>query len=206
MAWKQTRSFDPAKMGTKKGWCLQNTRLGFGIATGHYSSAKADMEAQRKNGTLHDISTLPSNVSVPIYIDTASQYEHIGAQHNGYFYSDGQKVSSYSIYGKAFGWGEFCDGQRVVEWVADPTPTPTDPFLPARGYWTLGDRDSRISRLATFMRKTFKAYTPSSALGPILGPNLQKSIKQFQKRCGIEADGNVGPITLAMLKKYGFQG
>ena len=31
MAYKQVRSFDPQKMGTRKGYCLMNTRLGFDI-------------------------------------------------------------------------------------------------------------------------------------------------------------------------------
>ena len=31
-------------------------------------------------------------------------------------------------------------------------------------------------------------------------------LKEFQKRTGLEADGNVGPITLKKLKEYGFKG
>ena len=56
-------------MGTKKGWCLQNCRLAYGFKVGKYASAKADMEWQRVNGVLHDISTLPNNVIVPVYLD-----------------------------------------------------------------------------------------------------------------------------------------
>ena len=41
-------------MGTKKGYCLQNVRLGFGIPA-KYASAKVDMEANKKAGNDHII-------------------------------------------------------------------------------------------------------------------------------------------------------
>ena len=37
MAWQQELNFNINKMGTKKGWCLQNSRLGFGINKGTYA-------------------------------------------------------------------------------------------------------------------------------------------------------------------------
>ena len=74
--WKQVKNFNIKKMGTKKGYCLQNVRLGFGIPA-KYASAKVDMEANKKAGTLHDMSTIPTNVAVPVYVDSSSKYEHI---------------------------------------------------------------------------------------------------------------------------------
>jgi murein L,D-transpeptidase YcbB/YkuD len=56
------------------------------------------------------------------------------------------------------------------------------------------------------MRSTFPAYTPAAALGPIYGDNLWRSIKEFQRRTGLEQDGNTGPITYNKLKEYGFKG
>lgn len=79
-------------------------------------------------------------------------------------------------------------------------------FLPARGYWKYGDKDARIGQMARFMRDKFPAYTSAAALGNYFGPNLQRSIKEFQRRTGLEADGNVGPITYNKLKSYGFTG
>ena len=87
MSWKQVKSFNLSKMGTRKGWCLMNARLGFGIATGRFASAKADMESQRKNGTLHQ-GNPPAGVSVPVYLDTSSPYEHVVVCSNGNYYSD----------------------------------------------------------------------------------------------------------------------
>jgi murein L,D-transpeptidase YcbB/YkuD len=43
------------------------------------------------------------------------------------------------------------------------------------------------------------------ALGPYFGKNLENAIKEFQKRTGLKADGNIGPLTLAKLKEFGFK-
>lgn len=81
----------------------------------------------------------------------------------------------------------------------------TNGFLPARGYIRLGDKSENISKLATFMRKTFPSYTPKSALGPVYGPNLCNAIKEFQRRTNLTPDGCVGKLTLAKLVEYGFK-
>ena len=115
MSYTQVRSFNPAKMGNKAGWCLQNARLGFGINTGKFPSAKADCDSQRANGTLHPLDTLPSNCAVPVYLDTSSPYEHVEVCVNGKtWYSDGRKVNA-PAKSSVFGWGELCDGVRVVQ-------------------------------------------------------------------------------------------
>lgn len=115
MAYKQVRSFNPSKMGKRSGWCLMNARLGFSINTGKFASAKADMESQRANGTLHPISTIPDNCTVPVYIDTTSPYEHVMVCVNGKtWYSDGKIVKA-PAKSSIFGWGELCDGTRVVQ-------------------------------------------------------------------------------------------
>ena len=199
MTWKQVKAFNPQHMGHKAGWCLQNCRLGFGITQGHYPSAKADMEAQRKNGTLHPLNTLPDNVAVPVYLDTPSRYEHVEVVDHGVWWSDGEKVKPAK---NVFGWGECCDNVRVVKWVEDKQP-----FLPAKGYWCYGDNDPRIGELSKFMYKTFPAYTNVKALGNYYGKFIRSSIKEFQRRTNLQpVDGCVGKKTYAMLKKYGFKG
>lgn len=201
MTFRQVRQFNPAKMGKTPKLCLQNCRLGFGITKGTFASAKLDMESQKKNGTLH-AGVPPADISVPVYCDTLSQYEHVVVWHKGVVYEDGY-VRSRGLSGLAlFGWGELCDGVRVVE----PYNAPTSDFLPAKGWWGSGDNDARVGRLASFMRKTFPAYTPAAALGNYFGPNLKKAITEFQRRTGLQADGNVGPITFNKLKSYGFGG
>ena len=115
MSYIQVKTFNPSKMGKRDGWCLMNVRLGFGITNGKFPSAKADMESQRANGTLHPISTLPTDCAVPVYLNTTSPYEHVEVCVNGKtWYSDGKivKAPAKSI---IFGWGELCDGVRVVK-------------------------------------------------------------------------------------------
>ena len=122
MAWQQVKQFNISQMGRKTDWCLQNCRLGFGIKTGHFESAKADLDSQRKNKTIHNINTLPKNCAVPVYVDTRSPYEHVVVVDHGTWYSDGVKIKPIS---KVYGWGECCDGVRVVKWVEDKKKTVT---------------------------------------------------------------------------------
>lgn len=93
-----------------------------------------------------------------------------------------------------------------------PAPTPAkDDFLPSKGYWKSsasnygGDKAPQIAAMANFMLKVFSSYTPAKAKGDYFGPNLRKAIMEFQRRCGIERDGCVGPITYAKLKEFGFR-
>lgn len=167
-----------------------------------------------------DISTIPeiSGVLVymkghmGIYIGNGKVIESTAAKY------DGKKGRIYKTYFKGNGKG--CDGKRATwtKWFKSPyltyekevKPEPTKPssssdnFLGSRGYIKLGDRGSNVEKIANFMYKTFPAYTSKAALGNYYGPNIQKSIKEFQTRTGLEPDGCVGPLTLAMLKKYGF--
>lgn len=118
--WKQILTFNPADMGTTPGWCLQNCRLGFGIPYGTYASARADWNAQIANGTLHQEIYPPADIQVPIYIDTGTADGHVGVWDRGTFYSDGYIINDFvSYYGEAniIGWGELCDGGRVVQHV-----------------------------------------------------------------------------------------
>lgn len=209
MSYRQLKPFYPKDMGTKKGWCLENVARGYhiyGVPSG-LPSAKADMEFNKARGTLHPLNTIPNNVAVPVYLDTASKYEHIEVCDKGTYWSDGFIVSQPN---NSFGWGEYCNGVRIVEWVDDPQPSTG--FLPSKGYWCRYDNDPRVADLASFMRYNFPAYTPESALGPIYGDNLWKSIKQFQQRAKADGqyndviDGNTGPKTYEALKHYGFKG
>ena len=146
MGFKQIRNFNPSAMGTRQGYCLQNARLGFGISSGTYPSAKADMQAQKKNGTFH-AGNPPTSIAVPVYCDTASKFEHVVVSDHGTVYSDGKRIPN-----------------------------------------------------------GLKAYTPAAALGNYYGPNLAGAIKEFQRRTGLVADGNTGPITYKKLQSFGFKG
>lgn len=83
--------------------------------------------------------------------------------------------------------------------------TTSSSFLGKKGYFSLGDTHVNIGKIANFMYKTFPAYTNKKALGNYYGNYIYSAIKEFQKRTGLKADGCVGPLTLAKLKKYGFK-
>lgn len=82
---------------------------------------------------------------------------------------------------------------------------PKESFFGEKGYFSFGDNHKNIGKIAEFMYKNFPAYTKKTALGNYYGKNIESSIKQFQKRTGLEQDGCVGPLTLAKLKEYGFK-
>ena len=117
--WTQVRTFKLANMGTTPGMCLQNCRLGFGISSGTFATARADMQSQLANGTLHDAKGYPPNyIQVPVYIDTGIPEGHVVVWDKGTVYSDGVLISGgLSYYGlnNIWGWGELCDGARVVQ-------------------------------------------------------------------------------------------
>lgn len=78
-------------------------------------------------------------------------------------------------------------------------------FFPAKGYFAKGDVNPNIGKIAEFMYTVFPSYTSKNALGNYYGDNLIKSIKEFQCRTCLTPDGCTGPLTLAMLEKYGFK-
>ena len=169
-----------------------------------------------------DITTIPEIPGVlvymkghmGIYVGNGKVIESTAAKY------DGKKGRIYKTYFKGDGKG--CDGKRATwtKWFKSPNltyenevkpaePIPEQPkkdnFLGSRGYIKLGDKGDNVDKISKFMYKTFPAYTPKSALGNYYGPNIQASIKKFQKRTGLEQDGCIGPLTLKMLIKYGFK-
>lgn len=197
MPYEQTRAFYPKEMGTKKGWCLQNCRLGFRVYTPKYASAKAAMNAAKRNGTFHTMNELPANCSVPVYTTSSSKNGHVVVYDKGTYYTDGKRYTPAS--GTLLGWDTIMDGTQVVKW------TNARGFLPEKGYWCRGDVDERIAKLSTFMYRTFPLYTNKKALGPQFGPYLEASLREFQKRKNLYSDGMVGPKTYAALRQEGFK-
>lgn len=203
MAYKQIKPFSLSAMGTRQGYCLQNVAKGFGAypSKSPSASAKADMERNKKAGTFH-AGNPPASIAVPVYCDTASIYEHVVVSDHGKVYSDGKLIKNGLKAFKVFGWGEQCNGFKIVEITGEGGTG----FLPARGWWRRGDSDPRIAQMSAWMRKTFPAYTPAAATGPYFGPNLEKSVREFQRRTNLVADGCVGPKTYAKMQQFGFKG
>lgn len=116
----QLLEFNPNRMGTTSGWCLRNVMQGFGLTAhaGGSANAYADMIYNKTHGTLHEEIYPPDDISVPIYIRTGSDNDHVVAWHHGVVYSDGVVISDWVNYYGAeniYGWGELCNTDRVVE-------------------------------------------------------------------------------------------
>lgn len=77
------------------------------------------------------------------------------------------------------------------------TTSTTSSFLPSKKYFGLGDTSPKVKKIAEFMRRVFPAYTNAKAVSETFNSYLVSSIKTFQKATKLEADGNVGPLTLA---------
>lgn len=113
----QVLPFDPTRMGNTPGLCLQNCREGFGIPTGTFPNARADMESQIANGTLHD-GTPPLMLQVPVYVESGTPAGHVVVWDRGVVWSDGAIVpDGLAHWSVIHGWGELCDGGRVIDYL-----------------------------------------------------------------------------------------
>lgn len=75
----------------------------------------------------------------------------------------------------------------------------------SRGYFKKGDTSESVKMMSEFMRETFPAYTPAKAVSDTFNTYLRSSIKEFQKRTGLKADGFAGPLTIKEMQKFGFK-
>ena len=82
---------------------------------------------------------------------------------------------------------------RFLEYdVVPPTPTP---FLPPRGYYTIGDSDSHVEMIDNFLA--------SKVEGNYFGVYTKFAVMAYQHQHGLEEDGNIGPITLRNMQANG---
>lgn len=113
----------------------------------------------------------------------------------------GYKSRKWTSHGKL----KYIDYKKIeIEQPKEEIKTNSD-FFDGKGCFKLGDKHPNIGKVATFMRKTFPAYTKKEALGNLYGKYIQASIKEFQKRTGLKQTGNIDKNTLSELKKYGFK-
>lgn len=114
--WKQDRPFSLTKMGTSKNFCLRNVRLAYNIP-GKYANAKQAMNENAKKGTLHSLSSMPTNVAVPVFT-SQGVWGHVEVCDHGTYYSDGKRVGKPN---SSYQWGEFLNGVRIVSYVHSTT-------------------------------------------------------------------------------------
>lgn len=145
--WQQVIPFNQSKAGKKKGWCLQNNRLGYGIASKYPTAWQAWLHTQQ-----HKNRSFPKGVTVPLYYSYGTDGHINQLLTNGTVWSDGTIYKSIDDYLSKHpsvhfvGWGESINGVRVIKQVADPRPK-----MPKVG--------SRIQLIPRDTRTTFKAGT-----------------------------------------------
>lgn len=112
--WKQVRNFNFNKMGRTRNFCLRNVRLAYDIP-GKYANAKQAMQENKNRGTLHDLSTIPTNCAVPVFTDRGI-FGHVIVCDHGQYFSDGNRTG---LPNNSYRWGELLNGIRIVSWVED---------------------------------------------------------------------------------------
>jgi hypothetical protein len=145
----QTRPFNQNKGGSKKGWCLQNVRLGYDIGPKYATAWQAWQNSPQFT------SVIPMGVSVPVYFWWGRD-GHIGVQlPDGRFWSDGIIYSSLSRYRLTHptviyrGWSTHVNGVEVIKLA------PQTQKMPPVG--------SKIQLLPKDKRTTFRAGTTTVA-------------------------------------------
>lgn len=116
---------------------------------------------------------------------------------------------------KLLSGGDYIDPEAwFKKYYKEPTKVPTNKtnsFLPARGYFTIGDSGDNIKKINDFYYNVFPAYAKTlkrnkkNLKGKLFGENTQAWTKEFQKNTGLKPDGNIGPLTLAKMVEFGFK-
>lgn len=116
---------------------------------------------------------------------------------------------------KLLSGGDYIDPEAWFnKYYKEPTKvssSKTNSFLPARGYFTIGDSGDNIKKINDFYYNVFPAYEKAlkrnkkNLKGKLFGENTQAWTKEFQKNTGLKPDGNIGPLTLAKMVEFGFK-
>jgi hypothetical protein len=134
MPWKQERNIVISQMGSKKGMCLQNSRI---AANPDIPAKYLTARVAASKALLHP-GAAPKGLWVPLYFDfwatvdgVYKNWGHVGWQSpDGAFYSDGTKYPNVEEYERThapnyIGWGELMNDVRIISYVPDPKPAPS---------------------------------------------------------------------------------
>jgi len=126
MTYKQVKGFNQSTAGKVKGYCLQNVRKGYGIASKYPTAIAAWQNTQQ-----HTDRGFPIGIDVPLFY-TFGKDGHVNVLlTNGTLWSDGTIYKNLESYltshtsVKYLGWGETLNNVRVIEYVADSKPAPS---------------------------------------------------------------------------------
>lgn len=149
--WQQVRPFNQSTAGKVAGYCLQNVRRGFGIASKYPTATVAWQHAQQHKDPI------PGSRDVPLFYTYGTDGHVNVSLANGQIWSDGNIYANLSDYLSKhpsvhyLGWGESINDVRVLEYVPDPPK----PVLPTVG--------SKIQLIAPQTRTTWVVGTTNVA-------------------------------------------
>lgn len=123
---KQLRDFNPSKNGSKPGYCLQNVRLGYGVAPLYNDAWTAWKNSKQYT------SAIPTGVDVPLYYDytdkAGNRYGHINVRlKDGRVWNDGKFYASTATFNRSHsnvkyvGWSTEVNKVTVIKEKDMPT-------------------------------------------------------------------------------------
>lgn len=81
-----------------------------------------------------------------------------------------------------------------------------------KNYYKKGDKNDYIKHLCNWFATYYWSYFCKSKKeahklldGNLFGPQLERWVKEFQRRTGLISDGLIGPLTQRKLREYGFK-
>jgi peptidoglycan hydrolase-like protein with peptidoglycan-binding domain len=220
MAWIQVKTPN-WNIAYEGGYCLRYVDDAFN-AMSRKNNATASYNTEKANGNIR-LEEPPRGVYTPVYFSLSNNSNGhvaiafpdgrvasstlIGIHNTPYIHAsvaDLVRVYSNGRTCKYLGWSTWVDGTNAVKW-SDNKPAASTSGTEVLGRTSPATitRGDKVAALAAGMRRAFPSYTPAAALGPVFGPNLEKAVKEFQRRTGLTQDGFVGPVTKAKLAGFG---
>lgn len=91
--------------------------------------------------------------------------------------------------------------------------TPKPPATPATKVYKEGDKGAEVRKIQDFLRRVFPSYRSSVSVkrnqvisvDGDFGKQTTAWVKEFQERTGLKQDGEVGPLTFAKLRTFGYR-
>lgn len=187
---KQIIPFNQAKAGKKPLFCLQNVRLGFGIAAKYPNAITA-----WNNTEQHKNREVPEGLDVPLYYSWKVD-GHINVRlADGRVWSDGNIYKSIADYEAKsapvfLGWGESVNNVKVIGEKMQPI-TSTDRVRKIALEYTIDNIPNNI------LQKYVDDKTTELSLRQQLAADVRYKVEQLQK----QAEGNYVPVGQLYVKK-----
>lgn len=173
--------------GVLWGWNGSNTKNGGAV---YKSNGVPDVSA---NGLINKCNNISTNFNKIEMGEVVWMNGHVGI-----YYKDNQVIECSPAFKNKVQITKLSQRKWVkhgyLPWISYSVIS--DSFLPTRGYFKKGDSGKNVEKICEFLSSLVK--------GDYFGEYAAACTKVFQKQNGLEADGNIGPITLKKMIEKGF--